>query len=403
MFWILFARVISVMSVLLQLRIFARLFDANETSRLYFILAVLGGFSLVSCALPNYLAVQSAYDSFLNRKKIYRKIAIFLFLGGLLSIVINELIISNLNCGIGRADYFGIGLLIFFSNFPTVVANHFFAQKFLKQGAMLMALNVILSQIIAIFFVWCKPAATFWLFGLCIGHFIAAIISFYFLSFYQKEILDAKAVSTPEISKKVLFSVLFAILFGWLVPNLPRLLLQDSSDKSQLASVLLFGALTYSGVNTLELLITQIRRSVWLEINIANMQDANLQFKKKILKERIYILFFYIVSAFLFFLMKEIIFQIITGEKLILPNLLVFCVIVYEFTRSAISSFYALDESARIQFSTSLVLCFGSLFIATGFYFGKLTGIEEAYFPSNLLLLIMLAICFFSKQINFKK
>lgn len=385
--WVVISKVISALSILIQIVIFARFLPEIETKAAYASIASIALVSQFAVALPILITSQSSWLPDSIEKNEFKKSLIIVFIFSLTGGAIAASVQNPFDSYLG---YLLLCLTPLFACFPNLYSANRFGAGDLKNGAIFNIFNVVFPQCFAALFALIYKEALAWLGGLLIGHFIAGLVIRQIWSQRDRSVEKLKGSRPPlRLGPSIACSTAIALIFSWVIPNFPRVYLLHSEENILVTKFLLIGAMCFSISNALETLIIQIRRSKWLAFK--ENADA-IPVTGNINGESICILFFYIFAIIPISLLSFALIWLIDVEITYLGFKVFLMVATVESMRAFFMSFYAIAEAERTQSRFASIIFFSATIFCSCFVVLPSASIEGSYFYGAFALLA-LAVC----------
>lgn len=344
--WILASKLISALSILVQVIIFGLLIKPSSVQAAYSALAVISLVSQIAIALPNLISSQSSWLE-PNQKSSQFKNSVFL---AVILLVVGGIIaaLSNNTLG-GYSGFILIAALPCLASSANVFAASRFASGNFETGAQYNILNVLLPQAVAGIGALISKDIVTWFVGLLLGHSIALfLISLHWSRTSFENDTDIAGSRGPlKIDPAIVITTFIFFLFSWSVLNAPRIFLGRSDQGLETVQLLLVATLGFSFSNAIETLVIQIRRSQWLSFLET---QTSIRFTKNLDTEKMAVVFIFGVAAMPGSIFAYLCIYLMQKDTKVLAGFFtVFCILMVESCRGAISTIYAINECERRQ------------------------------------------------------
>lgn len=374
MIWVIASRCVSLFCVAIQLAVFGNLLPDHEVTTAYSRLALIAAVSQFSIALPLIFCGQSVWLEPHQRRKVVMRS----FVSAVISAAVLAALVIVISGDPGFSSNFALIFAIaILSALPNLYAMMSFAAGQLPRGAGYASLNVALPQMMAAAAAYFGRSALAWLVGLGVGHFLALIIVAIHARWAPGQASEGTGTRAPLALNRVLIAATaVSLAFSWAVPNLPRVALPGTVGSNALVAPLMAATIAFAGVNTIETLIVQARRSEWLR---------HFEIGRPILWTKtpaceigliigLHSIGWALLSALLAFG-----FPIAFPELLPIPTTLIMLLCGVEVCRGATNSLYAMKEAARNQKPLIFPIALATAAFGTGCFLGAGGGLMQFY------------------------
>lgn len=345
MYWVILSKILSALSILVQVLVFGLVVSTPETQVAYSVLAAVALVSQASVALPVLISSQAAWLSPQERAAQFRR-AILLAAASALA---GGAIAACMSNSLGGANGFMVILVLpAIASLANVYATDRFASGDLKSGAIYNILNVVLPQTASTIGAIWYGNATAWFVGLAVGHTVALlmIVLLWRRSPPMANLHQGEARSTLRISKTIVVSTFCWLIFSWSTLNFPRISLENSQDSIQIVQILLAATMCFAISNAIETLIIQTRRADWL--GYVELKKPIL-FTNNIKNEKIIISIIFMLSGFIGSIFVYLSLSLIQSKTVMISHIFVLFISLVESSRGAISTLYIIAECERKQ------------------------------------------------------